>query len=275
MRRTLNAADLQSIHSSINMKYFAAVAALVSVVPRIVSLTINTPSSVVQCEPQLLSWAEGTGPYYLSIIPGGQAGAAPIKTFDTQSGTSMTWRAVDIPAGTSITCVLKDSTGNTAYTDKVNVQQGSDSSCLNGGSSAASLDTISSANAGAVSAPVATQAADATSAGTVNSTGTTQAAVGTGTGATTARATPSVGQAATQTPSRPVGTPVAGTTSAPRPATTNISGAESRFSIGGFGFAGFLGLLGPCSCKSFFDILLDRTEILDTIFRILIFMTFL
>ncbi|KJA22881.1 hypothetical protein HYPSUDRAFT_138475 [Hypholoma sublateritium FD-334 SS-4] len=103
------------------MKYFVATAALVSVIPGIVSLTINTPY------PQLLSWTDGVGPYYLSIIPGGQPSAPSLKSFDTQSGNSITWNT-DIPAGTSVTFALKDSTGATAYTDTVTIQKSADNS---------------------------------------------------------------------------------------------------------------------------------------------------
>ncbi|KAF9476681.1 hypothetical protein BDN70DRAFT_811864 [Pholiota conissans] len=120
------------------MKYFVSTAALFSIIPGILSLTINTPTSVVQCQPQLLSWSGGAPPYYLSIIPGGQASAAPLKSFDTQTGSSLTW-IVDLPSGTSITCALKDSTGATAYTDMVTIQPGTDSRYDNYCSSSCSL----------------------------------------------------------------------------------------------------------------------------------------
>ena len=55
------------------------------------ALTVATPSSVVQCQPLQLSWGEGTAPYYVAIIPGGQPSAAALESFPTQSGESLTW----------------------------------------------------------------------------------------------------------------------------------------------------------------------------------------
>ncbi|KAJ3481868.1 hypothetical protein NLJ89_g12177 [Agrocybe chaxingu] len=107
------------------MKYFAATAALVALVPSVLALTINTPIGVVQCQPTLLTFEGGSPPYYLTIIPGGQASAAPLKSFPPQSGSSVTWVS-DIAQGTSVTFALKDSTGLTAFTDSVMIQTSSD-----------------------------------------------------------------------------------------------------------------------------------------------------
>ncbi|MDK0628461.1 hypothetical protein P5F04_16545, partial [Clostridium perfringens] len=57
------------------MKSFFAAIALLSVVPGILGLMINTPVGVVQCQPILLNWQDGQAPYFLSIIPGGQPNA--------------------------------------------------------------------------------------------------------------------------------------------------------------------------------------------------------
>ncbi|KAF8199580.1 hypothetical protein BJ912DRAFT_655872 [Pholiota molesta] len=228
------------------MKYFATTAALVSAIPCIVSLTINTPTSVVQCQPELLSWTDGAPPYYVSILPGGEPGATPIKSFDTQTGMSLTWN-VDIAAGTSVTFALKDSTGATAYTDTVPIQAGPDSSCVTGGSQAAAITpgSAGSSNSAVSANPanpsvVATQGTDASGSTVSGSTGTTRVA-GAGVGATTARANASAATpAATQ--SRAVAT--AGTTSAARPSSSSTSGAESLFTGSGLGFAGIIGLAG-------------------------------
>lgn len=168
-------------------------------------------------------------PYYLTVIPGGQASAPALKSFDTTSSASQTW-IVDIPSGTTITLALKDSTGATAFTDVITVQPNTDSSCLNGGSPPAP-NPGNGANSG--TPPLVTQAADATSvAGTSVRSGTN---LSTPSGRATSISPP------TQTVARPTGT-AASTPS--RPATTNASGAEGRFSFGGFGFAGVLGLVG-------------------------------
>jgi hypothetical protein len=112
---------------------------------------INTPASLTTCVPTLLSWTGGQAPYFLSIIPGGQASAASLKDFDQQSDNQETWN-VDLPAGTSITVKLTDSTGNTVYSSPVTIGAGSSTSCLNasGSSSAASATGASSSAAGAV-----------------------------------------------------------------------------------------------------------------------------
>jgi len=122
------------------MKFSVAAATLVSLLPAVLGLTINTPSSVVQCQPVLLSWAAGTPPYYLSLIPAGQVSAPALLTFPTQNGTSLTW-IVNEASGTTFNVAVKDSTGTVAYTDIVTVQPGTDSSCLGGSSGLVSSTT--------------------------------------------------------------------------------------------------------------------------------------
>jgi len=92
---------------------------------------INTPASLLTCQPALLSWSGGAPPYYLSILPGGQSGGAPLKQFGEQSGTSLTWN-VDLAAGTSITLAVRDSTGAVNYSDQVSITAGNDASCVSG-----------------------------------------------------------------------------------------------------------------------------------------------
>jgi len=53
--------------------------------------TIDTPSSLVTCQPTLLHWENGVAPYYLTIIPGNEPTAAPLKTFGELDGTQITW----------------------------------------------------------------------------------------------------------------------------------------------------------------------------------------
>ncbi|KAF7332053.1 PRMT5-domain-containing protein [Mycena kentingensis (nom. inval.)] len=137
------------------MKFPVSAAALVSLIPLIRALTINTPSAsaLTACQPISLTWQDGTAPYFPSIIPGGNPAGTALKTFDTTSDTSLTW-TVDIAPGTSITVALKDSTGTIAYSDAVTIG-GSDTSCLSGSGSAA---------AGAASTGAATNAANGASA---------------------------------------------------------------------------------------------------------------
>ncbi|KAF8896283.1 hypothetical protein BD779DRAFT_1495003 [Infundibulicybe gibba] len=114
------------------MKTSIAFAALVSLIPgTFAALTINTPTNAVQCQPLLLSWVDGQPPYFLSVLPGGQAAAPPLKSFPTQNGTSLTWPKVDIQAGVGITLALKDNTGAQAFSDIVTILTSSDNSCVN------------------------------------------------------------------------------------------------------------------------------------------------
>ncbi|CAE7215251.1 unnamed protein product [Rhizoctonia solani] len=91
--------------------------------------SINTPASLVQCQPTQLSWIATNTPVYISIIPGGNASAPALVDLGQQSGTSMTW-AVNITAGTSITCRITDANGAIAYSASVSVQSSSNSSCI-------------------------------------------------------------------------------------------------------------------------------------------------
>ncbi|KAG6332760.1 hypothetical protein ID866_6334 [Astraeus odoratus] len=112
------------------MKFVTLSAALAAAVSAVHGLTINTPASVVACEPTQFTWDGGSAPYYLSLVPGGQPTASPIKQFPNQDGTSYTW-LVDLQAGTIFNIALKDSTGATSYSDIITIQSGSSTSCLN------------------------------------------------------------------------------------------------------------------------------------------------
>ncbi|KAG1870601.1 hypothetical protein DFJ58DRAFT_763737 [Suillus subalutaceus] len=163
------------------MKFTTVFVALVSAVPAVFGLTVNTPADVVECQPVLFSWSGGVPPYYLTLVPGGQSMASPIKSFPTQTGTSYTWN-VDLQANTIFNIALKDSTGTTAYSDIVTIMSGSDTSCVNtavneGGSSSGSAvaSGTSTPTAGSsASASGATSSGVKTSATTTASSGTTQ-----------------------------------------------------------------------------------------------------
>ncbi|PFH53047.1 hypothetical protein AMATHDRAFT_45685 [Amanita thiersii Skay4041] len=147
------------------MKLFAIVVTLASLVPGIVSLTVNTPTSVVQCQPIRISWENGTPPFYLSILPGGTLGAPAIKSFDPLDGNSITWM-VDLQANTAITMALKDSTGEEVYSAQVMVQAGNDASCLNVGTSPSTVadSATSTANSTDMSPLSSTSGGSASSA---------------------------------------------------------------------------------------------------------------
>ncbi|KAI0749589.1 hypothetical protein C8Q80DRAFT_1162781 [Daedaleopsis nitida] len=101
------------------------------VVAQSASPQINTVMNAVQCEPVQFTWQGGSPPFYLSLIPGEHAAATAYRQFPVQNGNSMTWK-VDLPAGTTFTSSLKDSTGEQAFSDIQTVQDGPDSSCLSG-----------------------------------------------------------------------------------------------------------------------------------------------
>ncbi|VDB88426.1 unnamed protein product [Peniophora sp. CBMAI 1063] len=91
-------------------------------------MMINTPSTVLECQPVQFSWTGGLGPYYLAIIPGDQPFAPPMRRFPTQNGTTFTWNA-DLPANTKFNLLLRDSTGAQAYSATVTEGEGNDKSC--------------------------------------------------------------------------------------------------------------------------------------------------
>jgi len=70
---------------------FAKVIVAATLVSGVYSLTVASPASLVQCQPVQLSWGQGTAPFYVSIIPGGQPSAAALESFPTTSDTTMTW----------------------------------------------------------------------------------------------------------------------------------------------------------------------------------------
>ncbi|KAL5485985.1 hypothetical protein ACEPAI_7029 [Sanghuangporus weigelae] len=163
-----------------------AIAAAVGVAAQ--NLQINTPTNIVQCLPQLITWSGGQGPYFVynffCVQPGGQPGAAALVDFGQQTGTSLTW-VVNIQAGTSIGLTIRDQTGTVANSAPVNVGSSSDSGCL---SSSLSVSQGSSTPGGA-----STSAGSATTTGaSATSTSTSTRASGTttsGSGSSSASAT--------------------------------------------------------------------------------------
>jgi hypothetical protein len=143
------------------MKSFAVAIALAALLPNTLGLTVNTPVNVVQCQPIQFTWTSGTPPYFLSLIPGGQTAAPPIKQFPPQQGTSFTWLA-DLQANTIFNIVLKDNTGTQVFSDIVTITAGGDSSCLN---------TAVSENGSGSAAPTSTSPASGSSASTTGASG--------------------------------------------------------------------------------------------------------
>ncbi|KAK0500553.1 hypothetical protein EDD18DRAFT_1460258 [Armillaria luteobubalina] len=160
------------------MKFFVASASLLSILPGLYALTINTPTGVTECEPSALSWSDGTAPYYLTIYPGGVTTGSTLESFDATNDTSYTWTC-DITAGTSLTFAIKDSTGSIAYTDAVTVQDGSSSSC-------ASVTGSSATSTAGSSGTTTTAAGTAATTSATTKTGSTAAASAAASGSSTA-----------------------------------------------------------------------------------------
>ncbi|KIY35749.1 hypothetical protein I305_02000 [Cryptococcus gattii E566] len=140
-------------------------------------LTVNSPASVVVCQPVALSWSGGTAPYIVAVIPGGQSSAAALETIsDNESGNQVTWK-VDIDAGTSITFKITDASGSIQYSSPVTIQDG-DSSCVNSsasnstsaasGSSSSGNSATSSANSTGAAAGGATSGSSSAASGSSN-----------------------------------------------------------------------------------------------------------
>ncbi|KAB5596115.1 hypothetical protein CTheo_387 [Ceratobasidium theobromae] len=189
--------------------------------------SINSPASVVQCQPVQLSWTASRTPV---IIPGGQAGAAALEDLGSQSGSSMTWTA-NIASGTSITIQLRDSTGAIAYSAAVTVQPSSDSSCLGAqgpGSSSAGGSSSSAAAGSSVSTPAGSTSSASAPVATTSAAGSSSVAAGSTTSHSATRP-------ASSSTSR-----VATATSAQTSSTSSSNAAGSAAQIGWTGVMGFL-----------------------------------
>ncbi|GMK59873.1 hypothetical protein CspeluHIS016_0900900 [Cutaneotrichosporon spelunceum] len=125
------------------------------------AFSITTPPALVTCQPSKLSWTGGAPPYILSIIPGGQPGAAVIKDIDTNLNVMQyTWNT-DVVGGTHLTFKIVDKDGNIAYSAPITVQAGSSDECLKPGATKPPQP----------SAPAATGAAPADASGSSGAAG--------------------------------------------------------------------------------------------------------
>ncbi|KAF7796639.1 hypothetical protein EIP86_007821 [Pleurotus ostreatoroseus] len=206
------------------MKSIAAALALAAVAPVALAdpLTINTLTGVVQCQPVKLTWSGGTPPYFLSLVPANQPAANPLEQFPVQQGTDLTWD-VNLPAGTSFTTVIKDSTGQPNYSSEQTVEAGTDSSCLNG-----TTTTTGTSGSGAASST--------SSSVVLTQTPAAAAVTGLSTSSTSHAATGSTSTTGTATTSHSTGTAAAA-------ANTNAASSSGAFS-GLVGLSGVLGLMG-------------------------------
>jgi hypothetical protein len=109
--------------STLPLAVVAAIAATLAIAQT--TITVNTPTTLIECQPAALTWSGGTAPYYPRVTAGGDV-SSTLNTFDTTSATSLTW-TVNIASGTSVTIALTDSTGATGASAPVTIQAGSSS----------------------------------------------------------------------------------------------------------------------------------------------------
>ncbi|KAI0768046.1 hypothetical protein BD413DRAFT_614715 [Trametes elegans] len=217
------------------MRFFipASVVTLVALSPAVLGQgpKINTLTNPTTCEPVQFTWEGGAPPYYLSLVPGGQPAAAAIKQFPAQSGTSMTWK-VDLPAGTTFSSSLRDSSGEQAFSDIQTVQSGPDTSCLNGSVSESASSSMTSAS----SSEMASSAATTNTATSTSMPSAAQKAVST-------TASPSTGSGTASASGAEVHA-VTSTSSGSSATATSSNAASLHTSAGAIGIAGLLGLVG-------------------------------
>ncbi|WOO84473.1 uncharacterized protein LOC62_06G007992 [Vanrija pseudolonga] len=132
------------------------------------ALTVNSPASLVQCQPVQLSWSAGTPPYYPAVIPAGQPSAQALVTFPQQDTTVATW-VVNLEAGTNVTIKLTDGTGATVFSAASVVQKGTSTACLTASPSAGGAsNTGGSGSATGTAAPSGSGAASGAASGSAS-----------------------------------------------------------------------------------------------------------
>jgi hypothetical protein len=60
--------------------------------PVALCLTINTPASLVECQPTSITWSGATSPVYVAVLKGGDTSSEALKQLgEVPSGSSVTW----------------------------------------------------------------------------------------------------------------------------------------------------------------------------------------
>ncbi|KAJ7274385.1 hypothetical protein B0H12DRAFT_395700 [Mycena haematopus] len=114
-------------------------------------LSIATPTEggttpgAAECQPLLLTWTGGPRTLSVDTDP---IGTTHIAEFDAQTGTSVSWTAVNASVGTQLLLSIKDSTGAPATSAPFPVTAGSGDGCLTAGGSSGGGSTGSSAGSG-------------------------------------------------------------------------------------------------------------------------------
>ncbi|CAD6574982.1 MAG: hypothetical protein CYPHOPRED_005553 [Cyphobasidiales sp. Tagirdzhanova-0007] len=133
---------------------------------------INTPPSLVECQPAAITFSGGQAPYIISVLPAGQVAAVPLEFLPSQpSAGTYTWQ-VNLAAGLNISLSIRDGTGALNYAAPLVIQPGTSSSCLN---------TTAGAAASSAGATAAVGTSATATAGGVSSIATTSAPITSGT----------------------------------------------------------------------------------------------
>ncbi|KIJ69280.1 hypothetical protein HYDPIDRAFT_36360 [Hydnomerulius pinastri MD-312] len=91
----------------------AALILLASAVSGYQPLIMNTPAATYQCEPTLLTWSGGKGPYSLVYLIAGTVAIPGVFIVQGETGHSYNW-IVGVSGGTPIAIRVEDSTNTTA-----------------------------------------------------------------------------------------------------------------------------------------------------------------
>lgn len=102
-------------------------------IPKVaLAVTIDSPVSVVQCQPLALTWhgSATTGEIYISAVEGKDTSSIPLIQFMPQPATpsgegSLTWPKVNLTAGTQFTLIVSDANGAPNFSGEATVLQGS------------------------------------------------------------------------------------------------------------------------------------------------------
>ncbi|KAF5342616.1 hypothetical protein D9611_001586 [Ephemerocybe angulata] len=167
-----------------------AVAILGALAGAMAQVTVNTPLSVVVCQPVQFTWTGGQAPYFFSILPGNQPTAPALVDFGKLDGTSQSWTA-NLAPNTSIFLQVRDSNGALGQSGTITIQNGSDTSCVGKPTS-----TTSGASSSTTPAGSSTPAATTTPAGS----STTSPAAGSSTSKPATTASTSAGASTTTKP---------------------------------------------------------------------------
>ncbi|KAJ7054245.1 hypothetical protein C8F01DRAFT_1259989 [Mycena amicta] len=126
----------------------------------VAQLTINTPpqSQAQQCEPLQISWSGGTPPYFVFLcsVENSPITATPFVNFGQQTGTSLTWEAVNATIGTQLILQIKDNTGDSRTSATFSVIGGVGDSCLGSSGSSSSGTQTSTEPGSSTSSPSST-----------------------------------------------------------------------------------------------------------------------